>query len=110
MDNMSAIATANTDHPTPKSKHLDVKYHFLKELITRKQVKLEYTPSQKNAADMLTKALKPAQYRHNISQLRLSPDTARGDCRMIKPSPHRAQQDSLSDDHPNITAYPITVH
>lgn len=100
IDNAGALKTANTEHPTPKSKHIDVKYHYLKELIQHKHITLEYIPSTKNAADILTKALKPAQYKQKLDLLRLSQSAQRGDCRMIKASPQRSQRKPTpSDDH-----------
>ena len=72
MDNVGAITTANTTHPTPKSKHIDVKYHYIKELIDRKEISISYIPSSENCADILTKAFKPAQYKERLPLLRLS--------------------------------------
>ena len=72
MDNAGAVTTANTSHPTPKSKHIDVKYHFLKEQIERGRIAVKHVPTSVNAADILTKALKPAQLRQQIKLLRLT--------------------------------------
>ena len=72
MDNAGAVITANTPHPTPKSKHIDVKYHYLKEQIARSRIDLQHIPSTNNAADVLTKALKPAKYRQQVKLLRLT--------------------------------------
>ena len=73
MDNAGAVTTANTPHPTPKSKHIDVKYHYLKEQIAQGKIIVTHIPSNKNAADVLTKALKPAQFRQQVQLLSLSP-------------------------------------
>ena len=104
MDNAGAIITAKTDHPTPKSKHIDVKYYYLKEQVARKRINIQHTPSNTNAADILTKALKPAQFRTKLSLLRLSQPTSRSDCRMIKTSTRRDQRESPLSDDQTITA------
>jgi hypothetical protein len=55
-DNQSAIATANTVAITERSKHIDVRYHFLRELIINKTMTLEFTRTQDMLADILTKS------------------------------------------------------
>ena len=100
MDNAGAITTAQTEHPTPKSKHIDVKYHYLKELIAREHVTLQYISTELNAADILTKTLKPAQFKNKFQLLRLSQPTDRGDCRMINNTTFCSQREPpQSDDH-----------
>ncbi|KAL0401015.1 UNVERIFIED_CONTAM: Copia protein [Sesamum latifolium] len=41
-----------------ESKHIDTKYHFIRDCISKKEVKLEYVKSQDQIADIFTKALK----------------------------------------------------
>ncbi|KAL0422086.1 UNVERIFIED_CONTAM: Retrovirus-related Pol polyprotein from transposon RE1 [Sesamum latifolium] len=41
-----------------ESKHIDRKYHFIRDCISKKEVKLEYVKSQDQIADIFTKALK----------------------------------------------------
>lgn len=53
IDNSGAIKTAKFDHPTSNSKHIDVKYHHLKEQMERKRVVPKKIPSKENPADCL---------------------------------------------------------
>jgi hypothetical protein len=56
-DNQSAIKTANNRIHNDRSKHIDVRYHFIRELIEEKKLKLVYCPTQNMIADIMTKAL-----------------------------------------------------
>ncbi|KAL0367342.1 UNVERIFIED_CONTAM: Copia protein [Sesamum radiatum] len=58
VDNKSAIALANNSVFHERSKHIDTKYHFIREAISKKEVKLEYVKSQDQIADIFTKASK----------------------------------------------------
>ena len=40
-----------------KTKHIPIKYHFLREQVLEQKVKLEYVPSKEQVADILTKPL-----------------------------------------------------
>lgn len=45
-------------HPEPKrTKHIDVKYHYVREKVWSKQVELKYIPSKEQKADVFTKPL-----------------------------------------------------
>jgi hypothetical protein len=56
-DNQSAIKTANNQIHNDRSKHIDVRYHFTRECVEKKQIKIEYCPTNKMIADALTKPL-----------------------------------------------------
>ena len=40
-----------------KSKHIDMKYHYLRDMVQRKIVKLQYIATSEQVADILTKPL-----------------------------------------------------
>ena len=55
-DSQSAMHMVN--NPTPgRAKHIDIKYHFVKEARQRGVVEFKYVSTDKEAADVLTKAL-----------------------------------------------------
>ena len=56
-DNTSAIAQAKEPRSHNKSKHVPRKYHVIREIIQRGDVKICYIASNDNTADPLTKAL-----------------------------------------------------
>lgn len=55
-DNQSAISVACTD-TVKRLKHIDIRYHFIKELIKNGKMCLKYIKTSEQPADMLTKAL-----------------------------------------------------
>ena len=58
VDNKSTIALAKNPVFHDRSKHIDTRYHYIRECITRKDVQLEYVKSQDQVADIFTKPLK----------------------------------------------------
>jgi len=57
VDNKAAIYNSKNQSINPKNKHIDVKYHYIRELISNKKIKLDYIKSNENLADGLTKYL-----------------------------------------------------
>jgi len=62
-DNQSCIKLANNQKFSKRSKHIDTKYHFIKDLNKDDKILLEYCPSENMLADMLTKALQQVRLR-----------------------------------------------
>jgi len=56
-DNTSAISMSKNPVMHSKTKHIPIKYHFLREQVLEQKVKLEYVPSKEQVADILTKPL-----------------------------------------------------
>jgi hypothetical protein len=56
-DNQSAIAVAKNGIKGERTKHVDVKYHFVTETVERGDVKLRWVPTTQQQADIFTKAL-----------------------------------------------------
>eukprot|EP00253_Pinus_taeda_P009829 PITA_09829 len=56
-DNTSAINISKNLVMHSKTKHIPIKYHFLREQVLEQKVKLEYVPSKEQVADILTKPL-----------------------------------------------------
>eukprot|EP00253_Pinus_taeda_P016162 PITA_16162 len=56
-DNTSAISISKNPVMHSKTKHILIKYHFLREQVLQQKVKLEYVPSKEQVADILTKPL-----------------------------------------------------
>ena len=57
MDNQSAIAMAKQVTSDKRTKHSDVRYHYLKHLVNNDLIKLEFVPTEDMYADALTKSL-----------------------------------------------------
>jgi hypothetical protein len=56
-DNTSAISVSKNPILHSKTKHIPIKYHFLKEQVTNRIVQLNYIPSKEQMADIFTKPL-----------------------------------------------------
>ena len=56
-DNQSSIAIANSDVSSKRTKHIDIRYHYVQEKIQSEEIKIKYRETTKMAADCLTKAV-----------------------------------------------------
>jgi hypothetical protein len=59
-DNESCIALASNDMTTSKSKHIDIKYHYIRDLIKQGSIRLIWCPTDEMLADILTKFSLPS--------------------------------------------------
>ena len=57
MDNMSAIALSKNLVLHDRSKHIDTKFHYIRECVDKGSILLEYASTQDQLADLMTKAL-----------------------------------------------------
>ncbi|KAM1744384.1 hypothetical protein ACFX11_011278 [Malus domestica] len=62
VDNKSAIALAKNPVFHDRSKHIDTRYHYIRECIARKDVQVEYVKSQDQVADIFTKPLRQEDF------------------------------------------------
>ena len=56
-DNQGSIALSRNPKDHPRTKHVDVKYHFIRNAIERKRLSVVYCPTGDMVADTLTKGL-----------------------------------------------------
>lgn len=56
-DSQSAISMINNQKFSNRTKHIETKYHFIRDKVLSKEVILKYKSTEKNIADMLTKPL-----------------------------------------------------
>ena len=56
-DNQSAIAMTKNPQFHGRAKHIDIKYHFIREQVNCGNAKLEYCPTEEMTADIFTKGL-----------------------------------------------------
>lgn len=61
-DNAAAIVLAGDPSFHSRAKHIDTKYHYIRECINTQQVSVTYVRSVDNVADILTKALGPKPF------------------------------------------------
>ena len=61
-DNEGAIQIAKHPISNSNSKHIDVRHHFLRELVERKEVEIIHVASQYQHADFLAQALHEREF------------------------------------------------
>ena len=61
-DNQSAICIAKNSKGHPKTKHIDIKYHFVRDLVMNGEIKLHYCPTSDMLADIFTKGLSSERF------------------------------------------------
>ncbi|KAL0344258.1 UNVERIFIED_CONTAM: Retrovirus-related Pol polyprotein from transposon TNT 1-94 [Sesamum angustifolium] len=66
-DNKSAIAITKNPVQHSRTKHIDIKYHSLREATTRGEIELKYCSTEEQLADIFTKALP----RNKFEELRM---------------------------------------
>ena len=78
-DKQSYIKVATNPVMHTRSKHIDTKYHFIREKIDDNSVQLFYTPTDQLTADLMTKSfpqVKVEQHRKQLmGQLQIFPPT-----------------------------------
>ena len=62
VDNQGAIDFAKNAQFSQRTKHIDIKYHFIRDHIENRTIKLEYIPTRENIADIFTKPLNKSQF------------------------------------------------
>jgi hypothetical protein len=71
-DNQSAIAWATAERiPLNRAKHIDVRVHFIRELVRCGVVSVEYVPTAINDADALTKPVGPTVLKEALPRIGL---------------------------------------
>lgn len=58
-DNKSAICLASNQMYSKRTKHISIKYHFVREKVADGSIVLKYIPTDQMLADVLTKIVSP---------------------------------------------------
>jgi hypothetical protein len=72
-DNQSTIKTAKNDIINERSKHIDVRYHFIRENIRADKLEIRYCPTDQMVADALTKPLGRTKLELFVAEMGLVP-------------------------------------
>jgi len=63
-DSQSAIHLANHHVYHERTKHIDIRLHFVRDMIETKEIMVEKMASEENPADMFTKSLSRSRFKH----------------------------------------------
>ena len=61
-DNNGTISLAKNKVTNSRSKHIDIKYHFIREHVANEDVNLEYINTENQLADIFTKPLREDKF------------------------------------------------
>lgn len=70
-DNQSCIRMLESNSASQRTKHVDTKYHFIRDLYKLRHIAVKYLPSEHMTADLLTKPLGPQKIRLFTRQIGL---------------------------------------
>jgi hypothetical protein len=70
-DNMSTLALANREQAecSDRTKHIDVRYHYTRQLIATSQIVLEHIATEDQLADVFTKDLDKIMFRYIVDRV-----------------------------------------
>ncbi|GJY87123.1 hypothetical protein Tco_0501751 [Tanacetum coccineum] len=68
-DNTSAIAISNNPVLHSRTKHIDIRYHFIRDHVLKGDIELYFIPTQYQLADIFTKPLDEPTFKRLIVEL-----------------------------------------
>jgi len=68
-DNQSAIKLIKNPEFHSRTKHIDVRYHFIREKFIKHEIDVKYIPSKNQLADIFTKGLPRDQFKHLVDEI-----------------------------------------
>ena len=68
-DNQEAKALIENPLSSARSKHIDVRFHFIRDLFRTREINVEYEASTEQHADILTNALSRANFQYHRKRL-----------------------------------------
>ena len=68
-DNKSTIRIAEDERDCKRLKHVDTKFHFLRDLVQQSVIKIQFVPSSEQQADIMTKGLPTSSFKKLRSML-----------------------------------------
>ena len=71
VDNSSTIKLAKNPSFHSRTKHIDVRYHYIRMKVEKKWIKLMYVPSEEQLADIMTKALGRIKFVYQRSEIKV---------------------------------------
>ena len=72
-DNQSDIALSKDNKFHARTKHIDPRYHFIRECVADGRIIVNYIPTNENVSDIFTKALPKPKYNELVRALGLGP-------------------------------------
>jgi hypothetical protein len=72
-DNRGAVDLSKTTKSHSKVKHIDIRHHYIRELVHDGQIKVEFIRGNENPADLFTKPLPRVAHENYLTELNVRP-------------------------------------
>ena len=79
-DNKSAISMAKNPVFHSRTKHIDVKYNFIREAVENGVIEIKYCSTQNQMADIFTKALSIEKFLQFRDMMKVQRQNIKGEC------------------------------
>jgi hypothetical protein len=63
-DNQSCVKLSENPISHDSTKHVEIKYHYIRDMVQRKEVRVEYLPTDEQIVDVLTKPLAKSKFEY----------------------------------------------
>jgi hypothetical protein len=63
-DNQSCVKLSENPVSHDNSKHVEIKFHYIRDMVLRKAVLMQYLPTDEQIADVLTKPLAKSKFKY----------------------------------------------
>ena len=70
-DSQSAIHLAKNQVYHARTKHIDVRYHFVREILEEGEIQIQKIPTTENPADMMTKVVTAVKFQHCLNLINI---------------------------------------
>jgi hypothetical protein len=76
-DNSAAVSFSRNTGNSSRSKHIDIKYLFVKEKVTESHICVVHTPTEHMLANPLTKGFSPRVFQEHVTHMGLLESSVR---------------------------------
>ncbi|KZV20007.1 beta-glucosidase 11-like [Dorcoceras hygrometricum] len=90
-DSSSAIAMTKNPVFHGRAKHIEIKHHFIRELVAKKEISLKFCRTDDQIADIFTKALSYSRFSYLRSKLGMGEFESRGGVTNVIQTPQTAK-------------------
>jgi hypothetical protein len=68
-DNQSCVKLSENPVFHDRLKHIEIKYHYIRDMVQRKEVHMQYLPTREQIADIFTKPLARTKFKYSVRDL-----------------------------------------
>ena len=79
-DNQGAIAIAKNEGYQSRAKHIDIRYHFIRDQVKTKVIQLHYIKTELQLADFLTKAISTKKFQFLVAKSNIGNFSVEEEC------------------------------